>query len=271
MQLKKNLIASVRNKCPENLSVKVKRFVKTPVRDTKYPPKAPPFSVVILENGAVGFSYNLFYRDEKAMQRYLEWDTGEIENRPVDEIISWLLSDDTLKKTAGLAALNALSQDFLNNNPGAYRMDSEKDLFDLLQLDNSTRLGVVGFFGPMMNMMLEKAGEMHVVELSGKLPEGSYPFPITDNPEALRGCDKALITATSVLNDTLPQIMPHCADAFVVMMGPTAGFLPDTVFDLGVDAVGFTRVTDLDLFLERFSSGGKWGEATSKIWAMPAA
>ena len=271
MQQKESLITTVRSKSPDNLSFKVQHFVETPVRDTKYPPKAPPFSVAVLESGSVGFSYNLFYRDEEAMQRYLAWDTGEITNRRVDEIMSWLLSDDALKKTAGLAVLNALSQDFLNKNPGAYRLDTESDLFDLLQLDKSTRLGVVGFFGPMMNMMMEKTGEMNVVELSGKLPEGSYPFTITDNPEALRGCDKVLITATSILNDTLPHVMTHCADAaFVAMMGPTAGFLPDTVFELGIDAVGFTRVTDLDLFLERFTSGGKWGEATSKIWAMPA-
>jgi len=272
MQLKKDLIASIRDKCSENLSAKVQRFVKTPVRDTKYPPKAPPFSVAVLENGTVGFSYNLFYRDDEAMERYLAWDTTEITNRPVDEIISWLLSEDTLKKTAGLAVLNALSQDFLINNPGAYRLDTESDLSDLLQLDKSTRLGVVGFFGPMMNMMMEKAGELNVVELSGTLPQGSYPFPISDNPETLRGCDKVLVTATSVLNDTLPHVMPHCTDAaFVAMMGPTAGFLPDTVFALGIDAVGFTRVTDLDLFLERFTSGGKWDEATTKMWAMPVA
>lgn len=120
--------------------------------------------------------------------------------------------------------------------------------------------------------MMEKAGEMKVVELSGKLPEGSYPFAITDNPEVLRGCDKVLITATSVLNNTLSQVMSHCADAdFIAMMGPTAGFLPDTAFDLGIDALGFTRVKDLDLFLDSFSSGGKWGAATSKIWIMPEA
>jgi uncharacterized protein (DUF4213/DUF364 family) len=267
MHLRKTLIESVRNKCPDHLSVKVQRFVKTPVRDTK----VPPFSAAILENGAVGFSYNLFHRDEEAMQRYLEWDTGEITGRPADEIMSWLLSDDVLKKTAGLSVLNALSQDFLNKNPDAYRLDTESDLFDLMRPDRSSRVGVVGFFRPMMDKLVEKAGEVVVVELSGELLEGPYPFTMTDNPEALRGCDKVLITATTVLNDTLPEVMPQCADAaFIAMMGPSAGFLPDTVFDLGVDAVGFTRVKDLDLFLERFSSGGKWGEATSKIWAMPA-
>jgi uncharacterized protein (DUF4213/DUF364 family) len=146
----------------------------------------------------------------------------------------------------------------------------ESDLFDLMRLDKSSRVGVVGFFRPMMDKLVEKAGEVTVVELSGDLLEGTYSFTMTDSPEALRGCDKVLITATTVLNDTLLQVMPHCGDAaFVAMMGPTAGFLPDTVFDLGVDAVGFTHVKDLDLFLERFDSGGKWGEATSKIWAMP--
>jgi uncharacterized protein (DUF4213/DUF364 family) len=267
MQLRKTLIASVRNKCSDHLSVRVQRFVKTPVCDAK----APPFSAAILENGAVGFSYNLFHRDDEAMQRYLTWDTGEITGRPADEIMSWLLSNDALKKTAGLAVLNALSQDFLNKNPDAYQLDKESDLFDLLRLDKSNRVGVVGFFRPMMEKLVENAGEVVVIERSGELLKESYPFVMTDNPEALRQCDKVLITATTVLNDSLPEVMPHCADAsFVAMMGPTAGFLPDTVFDLGIDAVGFTRVMNLDLFLERFSSGAKWGESTSKIWAMPA-
>lgn len=261
MQLRKDLIASVRDKCPDDLSSKIQRFVKTPVCNTKI----PPFTVAVLENGAVGFSYNLFHRDDEAMQRYLAWDTGEIVGKPADEIMSWLLSDDTLKKTAGLAVLNALSQDFLNKNPGTYKLDTESDLFDILRLDKSSRVGVVGFFRPMMDKLVEKAGEVVVVELSEDLLEGSHPFTMTDNPEALRGCDKVLITATTVLNDSLLSVVPHCVDAAcVAMMGPTAGFLPDTVFALGVDAVGFTRVKDLDLFLERFSTGGKWGKQHPK-------
>ena len=34
MQLRKALVASVRKKCSDKLSVKVKHFIKTPVRDT---------------------------------------------------------------------------------------------------------------------------------------------------------------------------------------------------------------------------------------------
>lgn len=266
MHLRKALIASVQSKCCENLSAKVQRFVKTPPCDIK----VAPFSVAILENGAAGFSYNLFHRDEEAMQRYLDWDTKEITGRPAAEIMAWLLSEDPLKKTAGLAVLNALSQDFLNKNPDAYRLDAESDLFDLMRLDRSSCVGVVGFFRPMMDKLVQKAGKVVVIERSGELLKESYPFTMTDDPAALRQCDKVLITATTVLNDSLPEVMPHCADAaFVAMMGPTAGFLPDTIFALGVDAVGFTRVKNLDLFLERFTSGAKWGESTAKIWAMP--
>jgi hypothetical protein len=45
-----------------------------------------------------------------------------------------------------------VGQDFLNKNPGAYRLDTKSDLFDLMQLDK----------------MVEKAGEVRVVELSGE-------------------------------------------------------------------------------------------------------
>jgi uncharacterized protein (DUF4213/DUF364 family) len=268
MSLRKKLIASVRKRCSDSLSVKVERFLKTPVRDEQL----PPFSVAILENGAVGIAYNLFHRDQKERQRYLAWDTGEaVAGRSADEAMAWLLSDDPLEKTVGMAVLNALSQDFLNKHPVAYRLDTQSDLFSLMQLDKTSRVGVVGFFRPMMQRLVDNAGEVVVIEQAPELLRESHPFTMTADPTALQACDKILITATTVLNDSLPVLMPHCANAaFVAMMGPTAGFLPDAVFELGVDAVGFTRVENLDLFMDRFASGGKWGQATRKVWAMPA-
>lgn len=267
MQLRKALIASVRDRCSDSLPVKVARLLKTPVRDEQL----PPFSVAILENGAVGIAYNLFHRNPQERQRYLAWDTAEVVGRTADEIMAWLLSDDALEKTAGMAVLNALSQDFLNKHPEAYDLDTESDLFSLMQLDKSSRVGVVGFFRPMMQKLVDNAGEVVVIEQAPELLRESHPFTMTDDPTALQSCDKVLITATTVLNDALPGLMPHCANAaFVAMMGPTAGFLPDAVFELGVDAVGFTRVSDLDLFVERFAGGGKWGQATCKVWARPA-
>ena len=185
------------------------------------------------------------------------------------ETVQWLLSDDFLKRTVGLAVLNALSQDFMNRHPEQYCIDDASDLFSLMGLTRSSRLGLVGYFRPMMEKLLQKAGEVIVLEKSPELLQGSYPFTMTGDPAALEQCDKVLITATTVTNDSLPDLMPHCANAsFVAIMGPTAGFLPDALFELGIHAVGYSRIEDPELFLQRYSSGIKWGDATRKVWVM---
>lgn len=121
----------------------------------------------------------------------------------------------------------------------------------------------------MIARLQEKAGEVIVLEKSRDLLQDSYPFTMTDDPTALEQCDKILITATTVTNDSLPGLMPHWASAdFVAIMGPTTGFLPDALFDLGIHAVGSSRIEKPKLFLQRFEKGIKWGDATRKVWAI---
>ncbi|MEN6446350.1 MAG: DUF364 domain-containing protein [Syntrophaceae bacterium] len=263
MNIRKALIESVHAKCSGSLHVRVDRFIKSPVQDEKI----SSFSVATLENGAIGISYNLFHRDPVELERYLTWDPHVVVGREAREVMGYSLSDDALESTAGMAVLNALSQGFMRENPGAYRMDFETDVMDLIGLDSTTTVGLVGYFSPMIKNLMSRAGEVIVLEKSQEILAGSYPFTMTADPAMLQRCDKVLMTATTVLNDTLPGLLPHCADAsFVGVMGPTAGFLPDALFDLGVHAVGSTFIDDPGLFLERFSTGIKWGDATRKVW-----
>jgi len=163
--------------------------------------------------------------------------------------------------------LNALSQEYMREHSGSYHLDFETDIMDLMSPDKSTRVGLVGYFYPMINKLMSAVGELIVLEKSEALLAGSYPFTMTGDPAELERCDKVLMTATTVLNDTLPDLLPHCRNAgFVGVMGPTAGFLPDVLFDLGVHAVGSTWIDDPALFLERFTGGIKWGDSTRKVW-----
>jgi len=265
MHLRKILLESVLDKCGNTLQVKVNQFLKPPTLETK----VSPFSVAVLENGAIGLSYNLFHGEQAAMARYRDWDLQNLIGQTATEAAHWLLSDDLLKRTAGLAVLNALSQDFMHKHPELYRIEDSCDLFRLMGLNKSSRLGLVAYFRPLINRLLDKAGEVIVLEKSAELLQGSYPFTMTDDPAALERCDKVLVTATTVTNDSLPGLMSHCSNAdFVAIMGPTAGFLPDTLFALGIHAEGYSRIEDSELFLQRFSSGVKWGDATRKVWAL---
>jgi len=263
MNLRKALVESVQKKCSGSLQKKVDRFIKAPQMEEK----ASPFSVVTLENGAIGISYNLFHRDSLELQRYKSWDEETVIGREAREVMELFLLDDDIKRTPGLAVLNALSQEYMREHPGSYHLDFETDIMDLMSPDKSTRVGLVGYFYPMINKLMSAVGELIVLEKSEALLAGSYPFTMTGDPAELERCDKVLMTATTVLNDTLAGLLPHCRNAgFVGVMGPTAGFLPDVLFDLGVHAVGSTWIDDPALFLERFTSGIKWGDSTRKIW-----
>ncbi|OEU61219.1 MAG: hypothetical protein BA870_00855 [Desulfuromonadales bacterium C00003094] len=265
MSLRKALVESVRSRCSESLQVKINTLLKPPALETK----VSPFTVAALENGAIGISYNLFHGDDEAMTRYSQWPLEKLCGKTAGELMEWVLSDDLLERTVGLAALNALSQDFIINHPGSYRIDGNNDLFGLMALDKSSQVGLVGYFRPLLTRLQEKAGKVVVLEKSQDLLRGSYPFTMTDDPTALQQCDKVLITATTVTNDSLPSLMPQCANAsFVGVMGPTAGFLPNALFELGIHAVGYSQIENPELFLQRFKQGIKWGDATRKVWIM---
>ena len=265
MDLKKALVESVRKKCSGSLHIKVEQFIKAPQMEGN----ASPFSVITLRNGAIGISYNLFHRDSLEMERYLSWDENSIIGKEAQVVMEQFLSDDDLEKTVGLAVINALSQEYMRKHPEAYHLDFKNDIMDLMKPDKSTRVGLVGYFYPMIDKLMNRVGEVIVVEKSEALLAGTYPFTMTDDPAELERCDRVMITATTVLNDTLAGLLPHCRNAgFVGVMGPSAGFLPDVLFDLGVHAVGSTYIDDAELFLKRFAGGIKWGDSTRKVWIL---
>jgi uncharacterized protein (DUF4213/DUF364 family) len=68
-----------------------------------------------------------------------------------------------------------------------------------------------------------------------------------------------------VLNNTLDEILAHCPpDAFVSIIGPTAGYFPDPLFARGVDVVGGRVVKNGELLLKRLAEKRRWGDATQK-------
>jgi uncharacterized protein (DUF4213/DUF364 family) len=68
------------------------------------------------------------------------------------------------------------------------------------------------------------------------------------------------------LNNSLDDILGHCAlDAWVSIIGPTAGYFPDPLFKRGVDVVGGRVVKDGELFLQLLRQQKRWGKATQKI------
>ncbi|PIE64544.1 MAG: hypothetical protein CSA26_08060 [Desulfobacterales bacterium] len=263
MELRRALLASVQDTNDNPSCLTISTCIKAPALDNN----KSPFTLVVLNDNTVGISYNLFHSDPETMARYHEWNLHHLFGQPAGEVAPLILSDDLLERTIGFAVINALSQIRIKADTARYHLDDSIDLFSLLHCDASHTLGLVGYFRPLMNKLMTLTKRVIVVEKSETLLAGRYPFLMTDDPTALQQCNKILITGTTLINDSLPDLIPYCCNAdFIAIMGPTAGFVPTPLFDLGIHAVGYSRIEDTSLFIERFTHGQKWGNSTRKVW-----
>ena len=162
-----------------------------------------------------------------------------------------------------LAAINAICQHVMR--VAELKVDSATDSVGLLDINAGDKLGMVGLFPPLIDTVQKTGAELVVIEKKEDLIEEYPDLNITLDPKSLSTCNKILCTGTTVLNNTLDEILFHCSpEAFVSIIGPTAGYLPDPLFARGVDVVGGRIIKDGDLLMQLLSEGKKWGEATRK-------
>ena len=138
----------------------------------------------------------------------------------------------------------------------------ERQLFQayLADIENKSR-SMVGAIVPFIDYLLQ-FGPAELVVADHKhetLVEARGCTTIADEcvSEALAACDTAILTGATIPNGTLPGLLEAvAADAVVSVIGPTAGILPEPLFDRGVSVVGTTLVTDVDQALDILSEGG---------------
>ena len=81
----------------------------------------------------------------------------------------------------------------------------------------------------------------------------------------LSTCNKILCTSTTILNNSLDELLAHFSpDALVSIIGPTTGYFPDPLFSRGVDFVGGRVVKNGELFMQLIAEGKRWRDATQK-------
>jgi len=172
-------------------------------------------------------------------------------------------SKDLFSKSLGLGGINAISQ-FLFKESGFYFEDTS-DTLGLLEIDKGDIVGMVGFFPPLVNHIERIRNKLIVIEKKRELLKKGLNWRVTLDPSELKPCNKVLITSTTVMNETIDEILQFCIDAEKIsMIGPTAGFLPDPLFKRGIDILGGTRVINLRLLLHSIENNIKWGGSAKK-------
>ena len=245
------------------------KFTIPPIANIFFPPfykggqpKDAQFMAISLEGGAAGISFVLLPDDQ--MEKYSALHPSDFIKKNPRTFALEFGKDDPLKEMISLAAINAICQHVMREID--YSVDSATDSLGLLSVSEGDRIGMVGLFYGLVKTIEKANAEVVVIEKNKQLLQEFPELPITMDVTKLRKCNKILCTSTTILNNSLDEILAQCSpDTFVSIIGPTAGYFPDPLFVRGVDVVGGRIVKNGDLLLQLLAEKKRWGEATQKI------
>ena len=173
---------------------------------------------------------------------------GSLIGKEAAEIIPWLKNQHLLKAAIGTAAVNAVfnkvQEDWGTGNVMA-----------VLDVSPSETFGMVGHFEPILAAIKKKTENIYVFEQN--VPADSPLYDSKTIAEHLPKCDVIVMTATSIINHTIDEIVPHLKNARkVCLTGPSTPLCPEVFASYGITLLAGSVVTDPEKILRIISQGG---------------
>ena len=186
---------------------------------------------------------------------------GKLRGRPSLDLAKEALGDHGIRRAVGIAAMNALADTCWRRRPHPEtELRLGIDAFDATEIRPGDKVVVVGAFVPFLRELKRRRQPFLVLEQdSATLKPEELPFfrPAEEAPAVVPTADVLLITGTTLINDTLEELLRLANPAArVTMVGPTVSLLPDAFLRRGADILGTVRITAPDEFLETLAEGG---------------
>ena len=144
----------------------------------------------------------------------------------------------------GMAAINA----FYNTHERLEALNAyepfENYCTDGLDL-HGKHIGVVGHLN-MPRSVYEQAASVRILERSPR--PGDYPDSACD--WLIPQCDVVIMTASTLVNKTLPHLLDLCRDAYTILAGPSCPMCPG-LLDFGIDRIAGLVITDREGMKEK--------------------
>lgn len=226
------------------------------------PDRHTEFGVIVLDDGAAGLYYAwLGSEGQKGMANRFELDSMLGQN-PVC-LLEYFDNQNEAESSLGLAAINAITQSLFRQHH--YVPDTAANSMGALEITDDDHIGMVGYFPSLVKRLSEQGVRLTVIEKKSQFAEQGERLNVTPDLEALTGCNKVMITASTLLNDSIDEALSMTKMAqTVVVMGPSAGFFPDPLFERGVTAVGGSGILDADIMIERLKNNQGLGDMATK-------
>jgi uncharacterized protein (DUF4213/DUF364 family) len=169
-------------------------------------------------------------------------DAGSLHLKSAKELAAYLLSENWLEASIGLAALNSLlviPQGKITA-VNAFKVVAEKGI--------GKHVAVFGHF-PYLSDIRASARRLSVFELN---PSGDE-LSLERVPEILPEAEVVAITSNSIINHTLETLLPYVnPQAFSVLIGPSTPLSP-VLFEAGFDLLAGVRILDEAALIQTIS------------------
>jgi len=204
------------------------------------------YTGVLLEDGNAGVAYTFKGKHSDGCAMF----TGErpLAGKSSHKLLDYLGSPETAESAVGVATANAL----VNRERG---IGVEGDVLDILMIKETDRVGMVGFFGPLIPSLKKMVRELLIFEQITVPAKGL--FPADHAYKELPACDVALITSTSLINGTMASLLEashNCRE--IVLLGASTLLLPEIFKPLGADLLSGIIITDPVGIFQIISEGG---------------
>lgn len=214
------------------------------------------YTAVRLSNGSVGVAMT-FHND---MPHGCLITDRPMAGMMAAELILKADSRDLLERTVAVATINAVL-----NTHGPETVSG--DVLDILDPGEDDVVGMVGYFGPLVNKLKQRVRELYIFEK--ELEKAKEVLPEEKALEILPDCSLAIITSTSLLNRSFVNIANAARSCSkTVMAGGSTPLAPDVFKPFGITLLSGIIVRDTDSLLRVVSESGgmrSFGRYTDKV------
>ena len=231
------------------------------------PGRRTEFGIVTLRDGSAGLYYAWLGDSQKGMGSRYEPD--EFIGRHPVELARHCAGDDEADCSLGLAAINAIARHvyrLADFTPG-----DAPDSMGILDIAAADHIGMVGYFPSLVKRLRNDGIRLTVIEKKPQFHKRQENFLVSADVQELEGCNKVMITASTLLNNSIDEVLEYSRQAERrVMIGPTAGFFPDPLFARGISAIGGSDIRSAQQARQRLSANqGLGGSARKFLLAEP--
>jgi uncharacterized protein (DUF4213/DUF364 family) len=173
---------------------------------------------------------------------------GSFADAPVKDLLKFLVKGkNSLEIAIGLACANALIELPVDSS-------NDQEATTYLNLKPGEKVAMVGLFAPLVERIRATGAVLTVIE---KNPQRLEILSPEAKQQALKDCDVAIITATTLLNNTFEETVSTLGNPrSVAVLGPSTPLVPEIFRDTPVTHLGGAAVADSAKVLQIISEGG---------------